>query len=256
MTTKKITTQVTAPAVQKEIFHVRFRNGKELFLSGIPETAEKQGTYRGLVRGFHTYVPPSKQKKLLHSHMDFEIAKVSWVKKLKVIGPRSIVKLVKLWPHARKQGHEIGELRTVGYYSKQDGLDVIWLVDAAGKYNETSDHDFLARKYEIVFDSCSVDFYGDYVPEPLLRKVEVLIAELKLQGWNMLSALPTHTTEIVEIEAMRYKFLTRIERISKTRIGVSVGVDHCCLISSASIAANGFVIDKAGKTSSLPARLR
>jgi y4mF family transcriptional regulator len=44
-----------------------------------------------------------------------------------IICPGSKVRLVKLWPHARKHGYEIGQTWTVGYYSRQDGLDTIWL---------------------------------------------------------------------------------------------------------------------------------
>jgi hypothetical protein len=43
----------------------------------------------------------------------------------KPIPPRSVVALKKLWPHARKRGHEIGETRRIGYYNRQDGLDCV-----------------------------------------------------------------------------------------------------------------------------------
>ena len=68
---------------------------------------------------------------------------------------------MKLWPNARKQGHEIGDIWRVGYYSKQDGLDCIWLVNTEGVYDWTSDHDWLGRKFEVLSLSDEDDFHGD-----------------------------------------------------------------------------------------------
>ena len=79
----------------------------------------------------------------------------------KPIPPRSVLRLIKLWPNARKQGHEIGEIWRVGYYSKQDGLDCIWLVNTEGVYDWTSDHDWLCRKFEVLSLSDEEDFHGD-----------------------------------------------------------------------------------------------
>lgn len=53
------------------------------------------------------------------------------------IYPKSKIKLIKLWPYARKKKHELGEVWRVGYYSKKDGLNVIWLVNENGEYNWT-----------------------------------------------------------------------------------------------------------------------
>lgn len=77
------------------------------------------------------------------------------------IPPKTVLRLVKLWPHARKKGHEIGEIWRVGYYSKKDGLECIWLVNTEGVYDWTSDHDWLYRKFEVLSRSNEDDFYGD-----------------------------------------------------------------------------------------------
>ena len=37
------------------------------------------------------------------------------------------MKLIRLWPHARKDGYEVGQTWRIGYYSRQDGLDTVWL---------------------------------------------------------------------------------------------------------------------------------
>ena len=78
----------------------------------------------------------------------------------KPIPPRSVVGLKKLWPHARKRGHEIGHKRRIGYYSRQDGLDCVWLVDDEGDYGWTTDHKWLYEHFEILELSDETDLFG------------------------------------------------------------------------------------------------
>jgi hypothetical protein len=42
-----------------------------------------------------------------------------------------------------------GQSFRAGYYSWRDGLDCIWLVNDAGKYLQTIDHDFLQKHFEV-----------------------------------------------------------------------------------------------------------
>ena len=78
------------------------------------------------------------------------------------IPPRSIVR-VKAAP--RSPWHkEMGALFRIGYYSAQDGLDCIWLVDAQGEYCQTLDHDFLHKFFEIVSVSKERSLYGKKRP--------------------------------------------------------------------------------------------
>ncbi len=74
--------------------------------------------------------------------------------------PQSIVKLVRLWPHARKHGYEVGQTWRVGYYSRQDGLDVIWLVDAGGEYCQTAVHDWIEKHFEVIYLSDEKSVFG------------------------------------------------------------------------------------------------
>jgi hypothetical protein len=78
----------------------------------------------------------------------------------KPIPPLSVVVLKKLWPHARKQGHEVGEKRRIGYYSRQDGLDCIWLVNRQGEYDWTIDHSFLHKHFEVIERSKETSLFG------------------------------------------------------------------------------------------------
>lgn len=74
--------------------------------------------------------------------------------------PRNILRLAKLWPHARKQGHERGQIYRVGYYCRHCGLETIWFVAAEGQSNWTADREFVRRHFEIVELSSERSLYG------------------------------------------------------------------------------------------------
>jgi len=79
------------------------------------------------------------------------------------IPPRSIVK-VKTSPSKRWR-ENIGRRFRVGYYSWKDGLDCIWLVNEVGKYEQTIDHDFLQKYFEIDTVSKERSLYGRNRPQ-------------------------------------------------------------------------------------------
>ena len=83
--------------------------------------------------------------------------------------PRTILRLSKLWPHARKHGRERGQVYRVGYYCRCCGRDTIWLVDRNGAYNWTADHEFIERFFEVVELSRERSLFGKGKPkiEPL-----------------------------------------------------------------------------------------
>jgi hypothetical protein len=85
--------------------------------------------------------------------------------KTKILPPRTVLRLKRLWPHARKKGHEIGEIRRVGYYSPQDGLEVVWLVNNNGDYNWTADYDWIKKHFEILELSKERSLYGGKRPK-------------------------------------------------------------------------------------------
>lgn len=88
--------------------------------------------------------------------------------------PLTLLRLVRLWPHARKQGREKGQLYRVGYYCKHCGPEVIWLVDPAGNYNWTVDREFISRNFEVVETSRERSWYGKGRPKigPLSSRAE------------------------------------------------------------------------------------
>lgn len=64
-------------------------------------------------------------------------------------------------PYAHLSGQRI----RIGYYSKQDGHDCIWLVYPNGEYGETTDHGDIYRYFVIEQLSYESDFYGTGKPQ-------------------------------------------------------------------------------------------
>jgi hypothetical protein len=60
---------------------------------------------------------------------------------------------------------EPGRIFRVGYYSKMDGLDCIWLVDENGKYDQTIDHESLRRFFDIQSVAEERSLYGRGRPQ-------------------------------------------------------------------------------------------
>jgi hypothetical protein len=61
---------------------------------------------------------------------------------------------------ARKWKLNVGRRFRIGYYSRNDGLDTIWLVNDAGEYEQTTDRGFLLKYFKIVKLSGEKDFFG------------------------------------------------------------------------------------------------
>lgn len=59
---------------------------------------------------------------------------------------------------------QVGRVFRIGYYSWQDGLDCIWLVNEKGKYEQAIDHEFLETYFEIVEIAKERSLYGKNRP--------------------------------------------------------------------------------------------
>ena len=77
--------------------------------------------------------------------------------------PPCTVLRVKGSPSKKWKGN-IGKRYRVGYYSWMDGLGCIWLVNDDGKYQETVDHEFLHKFFEIELLSKERSRYGKNRP--------------------------------------------------------------------------------------------
>jgi hypothetical protein len=72
---------------------------------------------------------------------------------------------------SRSWKKEVGRRFRIGYYSWQDGLDCIWLVNEEGKYEQTIDHEFLLKNFEIESIAKERSLYGRGRPQlgPMMR---------------------------------------------------------------------------------------
>ncbi len=83
----------------------------------------------------------------------------------KIIPPRSTFRLVRSDAKTSGWKADVGRVFRIGYYSRQDGLDVIWLVNQKGDYEQTTDRDFLVKYFEPIAISDETDVYGPGKPE-------------------------------------------------------------------------------------------
>jgi hypothetical protein len=72
----------------------------------------------------------------------------------KVIPPQSVVKLIAPW------GDDQGRTFRIGYYSRQDGLNCVWLVNEAGRYEQTTDQKSIEKDFEVLNLAAETDLYG------------------------------------------------------------------------------------------------
>ncbi len=57
-----------------------------------------------------------------------------------------------------------GKIFRIGYYSKNDGLDCVWLVDDTGEYGQTADQQHIRDHFAIIELSEEEDLFGVYRP--------------------------------------------------------------------------------------------
>jgi hypothetical protein len=78
----------------------------------------------------------------------------------KIIPPRSRVRLARFDKHTPSWRKDVGRQFRVGYYSRKDGLNCIWLVNEDGKYEQTTDRAFLLKYFDVERLSHETNFYG------------------------------------------------------------------------------------------------
>lgn len=71
-----------------------------------------------------------------------------------VIPPRSVVRLNAAW------GSDQGRVFRIGYYSRMDGLNCVWLVNEAGTYEQTTNQRSIREDFTVVERSEETDHYG------------------------------------------------------------------------------------------------
>jgi hypothetical protein len=82
-----------------------------------------------------------------------------------VIPPRSVFRCVRSDKRTPLWKTDVGRVFRIGYYSRQDGLDCLWLVNEKGKYEQTTDRELLLRYFEPVRISRETNLFGDDKPK-------------------------------------------------------------------------------------------
>jgi hypothetical protein len=78
----------------------------------------------------------------------------------KPIPPKSVVRLIASPSDSPYWKNKLGAIYRVGYYSRRDGLDCIWLVNESGEYQESVDHDYLSKYFDVIQASEEQNLYG------------------------------------------------------------------------------------------------
>lgn len=71
-----------------------------------------------------------------------------------VIPPRSLVRLESDW------GGDQGRIFRIGYYSRLDGLNCVWLVNEAAGYEQATDQNSIKEDFTVLFRTSEIDHYG------------------------------------------------------------------------------------------------
>jgi hypothetical protein len=85
-----------------------------------------------------------------------------------IIPPRSVIRLIQPLPDSEID-MKVGDEFRIGYYSRQDGPNVVWLVRPSGEYFCTWDQASLFETFELISSSRETEIYGANRPilEPL-----------------------------------------------------------------------------------------
>lgn len=84
--------------------------------------------------------------------------------KLKAIQPLSVVKLISDHPGWQDVA---GRTFRIGFYSRQDGLQCVWLVDESGDYMRTVDQQHIVNDFEILSLSSETEMFD--VDRPVIE---------------------------------------------------------------------------------------
>jgi hypothetical protein len=84
-----------------------------------------------------------------------------------IIPPLSVVQIVKVTAEETAWAGNEGRIFRIRYYSKNDGLDCVWLVDDAGEYAEAVDQEMIRTHFKVLELSNETDLFG--VDRPVIR---------------------------------------------------------------------------------------
>jgi hypothetical protein len=95
----------------------------------------------------------------------------------RIIPPKTVVRLARYDDSTPEWRRQIGREFHVGYYSQQDGLNCIWLVNHDGEYEQTTDRATLLMYFDILKLTHVTDVYGrDRSPVGARRRRRTVVA--------------------------------------------------------------------------------
>ncbi|HLW97935.1 MAG TPA: hypothetical protein VKR82_04765 [Candidatus Acidoferrales bacterium] len=113
----------------------------------------------------------------------------SWMEKSKKmekiipIPPTSVVRLSNAPRNTPRWRKDLGRIFRVGYYSRQDGLDCVWLVNDEGKYEQTTDHGDLFKYFDVIHLANEKSLYGRGKPPfPFIRPADKRKSKRRVSG--------------------------------------------------------------------------
>jgi HEAT repeats len=104
----------------------------------------------------------------------------------RIIPPHSRVRLVRADDRTPNWKKDIGRQFRVGYYSRKDGLDCIWLVNEEGEYEQTTDRKFLLKYFDVEHWSREKSVFGR--GRRHLRRIRIPSSLQRLNGRSSVEA--------------------------------------------------------------------
>lgn len=105
----------------------------------------------------------------------------------KIIPPRSRVRLLRADRRTPSWKQDVGRQFRVGYYSRKDGLDCIWLVNENGEYEQTTDRAALRKYFMVELLTQEKNYYG--VGKRRLRKIRIPTPLQRLNARSFIEAI-------------------------------------------------------------------
>jgi hypothetical protein len=112
-----------------------------------------------------------------------KLAKEAHNRRIVPISPHSVVRLVHYDRRTPLGRGQVGRVLRVGYYSRKDGSDCIWLVNDDGEYEQTTDHKLLYWYFDVILLTDDTNWYGrGRPPLPPIRKADT--TKVKFKRWR------------------------------------------------------------------------
>ena len=138
------------------------------------------------------------------------------------ISPRSVITVREDNPGPHRS--LLGLILRVGYYSKQDGTNVVWLVFPNGEYQQATSQAYINRHFRIIHEGEDPDSYGDERPilQPL-TDAEVTFLATQGSATTISFTASCRSGQVAGLKLPRTPFLEIIDVCHRCRFHLSPG---------------------------------